>query len=162
MKYASNGFTVIELIVTLGIFSFILYLSSVSFINIQKSNLLNDSLWQMAVVIRQSQSNAALGKASAETQLRFGVLFSQNYYQEFRTTSNFASRDSSFDLISNLSKSLQFVNINLPDTCLQVNDCIIFNSISGLPSAGGSVDLEVKESNDKKTISINQQGKVSY
>jgi len=157
-----KGFTLIELIIVMAIFSLLIYLTSTSFIQIQKSRFLNDNVWQISVILRQAQNKAISGKSIAGDHLRFGVLFSENYYQEFATLTDFANRDESYDLITNLPLKLHFIDFNLPDICLQSNDCIIFSSIEGISLANGSISLENKVDEKKKKISINQEGKVSF
>ena len=156
------GFTLIEILLTMGIFSLLIYLASSSLMKIQKSRLLNDKLWQTASIIRETQSRAVSGEATESSHFRFGVLFDQDFYQEFATLSDFAGRLQIYDLINDLPSSLRFVDFNLPDNCLQPNDCIIFSAIEGTPSANGSISLENQVDKEKKTIYINQQGKVNF
>ena len=157
-----KGFTLIEALLTMGIFSLLFYLASSSFIQIQKSHLLKDSLWQLVSIIRQTQSKSASGEVLNHSHLRFGILFREDYYQEFTTTTDYTNRQQVYDLVTDLPNKLCFIDFNLPDTCIQSGDCIIFSSIEGMPSASASISLENKVSGEKKTIFINEQGKVSY
>ncbi|MFC1711709.1 Tfp pilus assembly protein FimT/FimU [Patescibacteria group bacterium] len=164
LKILTNkkGLTLIEIVLTIGIFSLVLYFVSVSFIKVQRGNILSDNTWQITAILREAQNRSFSGEAIGEDQLHFGVLFSQNSYREFATTSNYAARDLDFDVLNNLASILEFTNINLPDNCLQPNDCIIFSPIVGTPSASGSIHLRNKVDQAIKKISINSQGKVSF
>jgi len=157
-----SGFTVIEVIVTMAIFSLLFYLASVSYNQMQKSRLVEDQIWQVVSVLRQQQNKAALGEEVSNQQLSFGVVFTTNSYQEFATLTDFSNRETSYDLVNDLASRLEFTNLNFPNTCLQPNDCIIFSPIEGTPSASATVVLENQVGNLRKTISINQQGKVSF
>lgn len=157
-----KGFTLIEVLLTIAIFSLLIYLASSSLIKIQNSSLLNDNLWQAGSILRETQSRAVSGEATESSHFRFGVLFNQDFYQEFTTLSDFAGRRQIYDLTNNLPSALAFVDFNLPDTCLQANDCIIFSAIEGTPSSDGSISLENQADNEKQTIFINEEGKVSF
>jgi len=156
------GFTLIEVLITMAIFSILVYLASASFIKIQKSRLLNDNLWQIASILRQAQSKAVAGEAVNNDHLYFGVVFTEDNYQEFATLTDFANRQSAYDLTTDLPGRLIFTGFNLPDTCLQPNDCIIFSPIEGIPSADASIILENQVDGERKTIFINEEGKVSF
>lgn len=158
----NRAFTLIEVLLTAGLFSLLFYLASVFFSQIQKSRLLDDNLWQIAAVLRQAQNNAASGEGVNNSHFRFGILFSENYYQEFATLSDYSNRDQNYDLSTTLPSSLRFSAVSLPDNCLQPNDCLIFFPISATPSASGQVSLEEIASARKRTIYINEQGQVSF
>lgn len=160
--YFTKGITTIEVIIVLGIFVSIIYLTSASFINFQTSTLLNDNAWKVATILQSAQQNASSGQALEDEQFKFGVLFDNSSLMEFRTLTDFSSRDSQFDLKTELPSSLQFSSINLPDSCLSANDCVIFSSIQAVPSNSGFVKLKLLSKNQEKTISINQEGKVSF
>ena len=162
MRRLSNGFTLIEVLLTMGIFSLLVYLASVSFIKIQKSHLLTDTLWQITTILRQAQSKSVSGEAVENSHLHFGVLFSESYYQEFATLTDFANRQSVYDLTTDLPGRLIFTDFNLPDTCLQLNDCIIFSPIEGTSSTNASVSLKNQADGEKKTLFINEEGRVNF
>ena len=157
-----KGFTLIETTVSLAIFSLLFYLASSSYSWMQKSRLLDDQLWQIASVLRQQQNKSASGEEAGNQQLSFGVVFRANSYQEFATLIDFNSRETSYDLDNLLADRLVFINFNLPNTCLQPNDCIIFSPIEATSSANGTVVLENEVDSKRRTIIINQQGKVSF
>lgn len=161
-RKTQGGLTLIEMLLAVGIFSLLFYLSSVSFVRIQRSRLLSDNAWQVGAIIREAQSRALSGEAIGDDHLYFGVLFKENSYQEFATLSDFSNREQIYDLTTNLPSSLHFLNFNLPDNCLGSKDCLIFSPIEGTPSASASIILEDLTDGDKKTILINQEGKVSF
>jgi prepilin-type N-terminal cleavage/methylation domain-containing protein len=159
---SSPGFTLIELVATLAIFSFLVYLSSISYIKIQKSRLLADNSWRVEAVLREAQAKSAAGIVEGEDLLSFGVAFSNNNYQEFATTTDFSNRQTGYDLVTDLPSNLQFINLNLPNNCFTANDCIIFSPIEGNPSNSGQLTIEDLNDGNKKTITINQLGKVNF
>lgn len=161
-RKTQKGLTLIEMLLAVGIFSLLFYLSSVSFVKIQRSHLLSDNTWQVGAIIREAQSRALSGEAIGDDHLYFGVLFNENSYQEFATLSDFSNREQIYDLTTDLPSSLHFFSFNLPDNCLGSKDCLIFSPIEGTPSASGSIILEDLIDGDKKTIVINQEGKVSF
>jgi len=159
---AKKGFTLMEFIVVIAIFSLLAYLASVSFVKMQKSRLLKDNVWKISSVLRQAQSKAVSGEGINGSHLRFGVLFNDDYYQEFASLTDFSNRQTDYDFVTDLPSSLIFTDFNLPDTCLIANDCIIFSPIEGSPSASGNIKLENQVDSEKKTIEINEQGKVNF
>lgn len=159
---SSSGFTLMEIAVVAGIFSFLVYLASVSFINLQKSRLLSDYLWQIVSTLRQAQSRAASAGTVNEQYLRFGIFFNQNSYQEFSTTTDYSGRQTEADFMTVLPSGLVFVNVNLPDQCLAPHDCIFFSAPEGKPSANGSLILRNEVSGEQKMISINEQGGIAF
>lgn len=162
MKKISSGFTLIEVIVVTAIVFVLFSLSAVSFSQLQKSHLLNDQAWQIITLLRQSQSQAVSGEAIDDDHLYFGIVFTNNSYLEFKTITDFNSRETEYDLTTELSDKLSLININLPNNCLAVNDCILFSPIEGTPSASGSFSLTNQADGAVKTIYINDQGKVSF
>jgi prepilin-type N-terminal cleavage/methylation domain-containing protein len=157
-----KGFSAIELLVGMGIFSLLLYLSSVFYSRIQRNHLFSDNIWQLAAILREAQNKAASGIVSDDNHLRYGIVFTTSNYREFATVGNFNERDQGYDLVTALPTDLQFTNLSLPNTCLQNNDCIIFSTANGTPSARGQITIEDTTQNISKVISINEEGKVSY
>ncbi len=158
----NKGFTFIEMTVVLAICSLLFYLASASFIKLQQGRLLKDYLEQVIAVIRRAQSKVASGESLGESHLEFGVLFAPGYYQEFATLSDYANREVAFDLVTELPRELEFTDLNLPDTCLVVGDCLIYSALEATPSAGGSFILRNQSNGDFKTVFVNALGKVEF
>lgn len=158
----NKGLSIIETLIGAGIFSILLYLSALFYGRVQRGQLLTDNLWQLTAIIREAQHKSSSGKASGDNHLSFGVVFTGNGYQEFATTTNFISRDTAFDLSTNLPQGIRFLNINMPNNCVNNNDCILFNPMTGTPSAIGAVTMLEDSSGNSKRININQEGKVSF
>lgn len=162
MKKILSGFTLIEIVVVTAIIFVLFALAVISFNQIQRSHLLNDNVQQIVSLLRQSQSQAASGEAIGEDQLYFGIVFTNDSYTEFKTLTDFSNRETDYDLTTDLADSLDFININLPDNCLGIDDCVLFSPIDGTPSASGNISLTSQTDGAVKTIYINEQGKVSF
>lgn len=161
-KIYQQGVSVIEALLAVAIFSLLVYLASISFIQIQQSHLINDNLWQIASVIRENQSRAASAEGTGGNQFRFGVVFTQDSYQEFATLTNYAVRELTYDFTNDLPSSLAFSDFNLPNDCLQSHDCLIFSVVEATLSASGTISLENLKTGEKKGLSINAQGQVNF
>jgi len=153
-----QGYTLIEVLLTIALFALLFYLASASYLQIQKSTLLNDYTEEVVSVVRQMQSRASDGESKDDQQLKFGVAFSADSYLIFATATDFAQRESEFNFTKTIPSSLIFKNYQLPDNCFQENDCVIFSSIQGLPSGEGSIVLENQNSSQHNRIFINNQG----
>jgi prepilin-type N-terminal cleavage/methylation domain-containing protein len=158
----NQGFSLIELIVSIAIIFVIIYLSSVSFIRLQRSSLLSDSLWQAVSVLRQMQNRALAGESFVDDHLKFGVIFNEAGYQEFATFSDYANRRTFYDFDYTLPEKVVFTYFDMPDTCVVPNDCVIFQSLTGTASAEGNIRLFNQTDGASKRININTQGRVSY
>lgn len=163
MNYKKKvGAALLEVVVATGIFALIFYLTIVAFVRIQRARLLADNAWRLVAVLRETQSRAASGEAVGDDYLSFGVLFTDDYYQEFATLTDYSNRQTDYDLVTNLSDKLEFINFNLPDNCLGLNDCIIFSPIEGVPATNGNISLRYIPENNIRIININNQGQVSF
>lgn len=158
----NKGLSLIETLIGAGIFSILLYLSALFYNRVQRGRLLTDHLGQLIAIIREAQHKSATGQANGDIHFNFGLVFTSNGYQEFATTTNFVTRDTKFDLITNLPIGVRFMDINMPNNCIVNNDCIMFSPMTGTPSAIGAVTIKEDASNESKRITINQEGKVSY
>lgn len=151
-----------EATVVLTIFFLLVYLSSAAFIQIKKSRLMTDYSNQVVAILRQAQLKAASGEAVNNNRLYFGVLFGSDYYQEFATLTNYSQREQSYNFTMALPGKIKFTDLNLPDDCLGINDCIIFSPAEGTVSGAAGISLIEETNGHKKTIIINQQGAVIY
>jgi prepilin-type N-terminal cleavage/methylation domain-containing protein len=159
---SNKGFSLTEIIISVGVFCILLYMSAVSLNQIQRSRLLSDSLWQLVSIIRENQQKSSSGISSANNHLRFGIVFTNLSYKEFATTGNYANRIQSYDFITNLPPGLSFNNFNLPDSCLGVRDCLLFFPMTGTLSANGKVVIRDTGRQMEKSLLINQEGKITY
>ena len=161
-KTYQQGVSVIETLLAVAIFSLLVYLASASFIQVQQSHLINDNLWQIASVIRENQSKAASAEGTGGNQLRFGIVFTQDSYQEFATLTNYANRELTYDFTNDLPSSFVFSDFSLPNDCFQPHDCLIFSVVEATLSASGTISLENLKTGEKKGLSINTQGQVNF
>lgn len=161
-KSNQTGFTLPEVIIGLAVISLLIYYSTAAFIRMQTSRLLTDNVWQVVSVLRQLQVKTSSGEASNDQHLKFGVFFTTTGFREFRTLSDYASREQAFDFVNSLPLTLRFTEFVLPNTCQTANDCVIFESALGIPSGSGRVSLENTTTTEKRVIQINSQGAINY
>lgn len=156
-----NSFTLIETIVALAIFSLLIYFASAANIYFQQSNLLNDYIEEVSVIILRSQNRALSGQIDENNNYySFGIAFSPNGFLEFKTISDFPNRKKEDDWQTFLPSNLIFSTISLPNSCQSQNDCLIFSPLEGTISAQGILKLENLKTKKAKNIYINKMGKL--
>jgi len=160
MRQLNTGSTLIETIITMAIFFLIFAMSVAAFINFQKKGQLEDYLRQITATLRETRAKASAGNVQGEDVLYFGVVFEEDSFLQFATPNNFANKIDEQDLETDLPGGLSFDSINMPNDCIETNDCIVFSAIEASASGSGSVIIQSKDG-EERTININSLGKVS-
>jgi len=154
------GFTLIEILVVIGIISTIFMLSTLAVLNIQKTQLLENNAWAVVSLLRQAQNQALNGvSVDGANQTNFGVHFdsSTGEYILFRGD-NFNPGDS-YNFVQNLPSGLSF-NLTLPS-----GNNVVFNKITGRVGNYNNLRhfIRIRDDNtgNEITIDFNQQGAVN-
>ncbi len=145
----NNGFTFIELLITVGIIAVVASFS-LSFFGSWQISL---GILNYKAQIIENIELARLKSMVSENNKEHGIYFNLDSFVLFQGES-YVSRDDDYDRIFNLSNNLS-LNTNLD------NNEIIFNKYTGQPDISGTISLSDKNSDRNYQIMINQFGFVT-
>ena len=158
LKRHREGFTLVELIVTMGIIAVMLTLGGISFLGGQRRSVLSSTVETIVSDLKQQQLKAVTGDTGgASYSGAYGIYFEPSRYTLFHGTQYQLGNADNF--VVNLNSSIQFIGINFPSSTL------VFASVSGetLNYISGSDNLTVEEVNNKEQnrIIVNGLGSIS-
>jgi len=148
-----KGFTIVEIIFIVGIFSLLLGLSIPAFQSFQKQADMNSSAEKIIAALRLAQNKTLASEGSSQ----WGVFFDSSAVPDqcvLFKGSSYSSRDASFDEIYKLSNSVSFDSINLGG-----GDETIFSKVTGYVNHSGSI-IFGSTSGSIKTVYIENSGRV--
>lgn len=149
-KINNAGFTIIELLIVIGIISIMSGTAALSFLSIQSSNEREVTVQEIVSILRKNQSLAMSG----EKQSEFGVHFENDKYTEFEGVVYTAGADGNIE--HPLTPGVSIQNINFPG----VSE-VSFARLTGKVSVAGSIDLGVIGIGGISRITINELGTVN-
>jgi len=157
MKQNLSGFTLTELIITLGILTILTGLTSVNLLGFYAKNTLNTSIPTLISDLKHQQLKAMVGDTEGKTSHdAYGIYFQPDRYTLFQGPTYSISGTVNFDIV--LNSDLQFSNIILPSSQ------IVFASGSGevvnYNQSFDYVTLKNVNTDETKTVRINQYGAV--
>ena len=146
-----TGFTLIELIVVMGIFAVLSAFISVSLLKGQTGAAVDSTLEVLKADIKSQQTKAMLGGSA------YGIFFSSTGYVLFQGSSYVPNLSSNFSI--EFDQGVSFTTINLPSSQ------IVFDSLSGevngYSSSQNSVVLTHDSAENFKTLSISSFGVIT-
>jgi prepilin-type N-terminal cleavage/methylation domain-containing protein len=141
-----KGFTLVEILLVVGIFSVLVFASIPLVRGVMYQNDLESTSLLVVSTIRQAESNARNGLEDSEWGVRINypllILFKGNSY---------ASRDASRDVNFTLNSNITFTGISE----------IAFSKMHAIPSTTGNIIFS-NLNNITSTININAKGRLSY
>lgn len=141
-----RGFTLIEMILTVGILGLLAGLSMPVYQSFDNRNELDITTQSLASALRRAQVYARSGHSDSG----WGVEIQSTAATLFRGAS-FAGRDSAYDEVTTISQSTAVTGISE----------VLFAKLSGTPSTTGNV-IFTNTNNETRTVTINAKGMVSY
>lgn len=146
MQARTNGFTMVELLLSVGIISMLAGLSLPLYASFYNRTNLDTATDQVAHALRRAQtfSRAANGDTTWGVRVQSGsaVVFKGATY---------AARDATYDEIISLN--------NITPTGLSE---VVFTKLYGVPSTTGTITLTETTINESKAIELNVKGLVTY
>lgn len=151
----SLGFTIVELMLTLGVISVLTTVSVIALIRPQDVASVNTTGTKLVADIKNQQLKAMMGGTDGDSHsYPFGIYFENNRYTLFRGLNYSPSDNNNF--IVDLDTNLVINNINLPSNTIVFNkrsgEVVNFNPVTNslvLTSSVGSQNI---------TISVNRYG----
>lgn len=151
-KKHSSGFTVIEIMLVIIVFSILLGLTALYSQTSQLRNDINSQTQMLASYMRLAQSNAGSGKNNEGS----GIHFETNAYTLFEGNSYSSENTENFTI--ELPSTIQIENIALNESG---ND-LIFLPPNGETATYGTLNLSAPQIQKTLTITIYSLGNVSY
>jgi len=152
-----NSFTLIEVLIVVGVLTLSVGLSVPILGLFQKTSALNNSAEEIAGFLRLAQNKTLALERGGQWGIYFSTSTSPQQYILFKGQS-FASRDSSFDEARSLSKNIEIYQIDLTG-----KSEVVFSKISGQAVPAGNIYLRLKDDQSKFiAIFIDGSGKVDF
>ena len=141
-----KGFTLIEMLLSVGIISLLVGISLPIYVSFQTRNDLEVTAQSIVSMLRRAQTYARNGNNDST----WGVAIQAGNATLFKGGS-FAARDNTYDETTAISSATSVSGLGE----------VVFAKLSAAPSTTGSVTLTAG-SNDIRTITINGKGMVDY
>ncbi len=145
-----RGFTMIEIIVVIGVLMLISSGATILFLSTQANNQREVIVNELISSLRKAQSRAING----ENQSEFGIYFEEHKYIEFQGASYMEGNPD--NIVNLLPAGVTIRNINFNG-----DDFVYYERMTGEANYEGSVDIAVVGIADAKRISVNKSGIVN-
>lgn len=146
----SNGFTIVELLVSIGILTILFALTTINITRLPSSASQSSSYDRLVADLRSQQTKAMVGYNSAA----YGVHFETTSYTIF-TGSNYSSGDTNNYKVD-LDPNLIFTDVKFPSS--QVVFVAGSGDITGYVAGSDSVSIANSLTGDIKILKLNKYG----
>jgi len=145
-----QGFTILELIITMGIFAIVASLTTVNLTNSQRHTSLNSTTTTLISDLKQQQIKSMTGDTEGRSiSSSYGIHFDSNQYVLFHGDSYNSSDTSNFTIT--LDSNFSFLNLGN----------IVFSRINGESTGLTSIILRDNTINNQKDIRVNNYGVIT-
>lgn len=139
-----TGFTILEILIVLGIVSILISLSASPGLDFYRSQQIESKSREIVQNLRRSQMKAM----SSESDSSFGIYFTTNSYTLFKGD-NYALRQSGFDEVFEIPSIITLSGLSE----------IVFSKLEGEPNVTG--DIILTSNSQTRTININELGRIN-
>lgn len=146
MTLETRGFTLVELLLSVGIIALLAGLSAPVYVSFQTRNDLEVTSQSIVEMLRRAQTYAR----GVNGDSQWGVAIQSSTAILFKGAT-YATRDATYDETQTIS----------PSTAVSGLSEIVFSKLDATPSTTGTITLTAN-TNDTRTITINGKGMVSY
>ena len=151
-----RGFSLIELLVVIGIIVILMVLAVPSYYFFQKQSDLTSSTEEIINTLRLAQNKALASEGASQYGVYFDQTTTPHQFILFKGGS-YAARDSLFDNIHELPGSVEIYDINLGG-----EQEVVFNRLIGDTSQSGDISLRlINNPGETKTVYIENSGQAS-
>jgi len=151
----SKAFTLIELLIVIGILILLAGISIPALYSFQKNSAINNVTGEIINNLKLVRSNTLASQNLSEWGIYFTNSTIPHQYTLFKGQT-YELRDVSFDKTYQLSKDVEFSEINLNGTTE-----IVFERLTGITNSFGMVSISLKDNPQKsKTIYVEGSGQV--
>ena len=152
-KEKKNGFSIVEILLVLAIFFFIVFLSLPLVSGVFMQSDLEDNSLLIVSTIRQAENNSRNGLEDSVWGIKVDGTLGIVLFKGMGTssTATYATRDPAYDLTLPISNNLTLSGISE----------VVFSKLEAVPSTTGNIIIT--NLNTKSiTININEKGSLSY
>jgi|SRR5579859_160302 len=151
----SAGFTLIEILVVVGIFLVSFSIAALTIYQPQGKASLSTTVVSLVSDLQHQQLKSMLGESEgATTAQTFGIHFESATYTLFRG-STYSSSDSD-NFVVNLGQNVIFSNVTFPSSQVVFNR--LNGEVSGFNTGQASVTIQNTVSNEQQTVTLNKYG----
>lgn len=142
----TNGFTLLEVVVSVAVLTMIVGISVVGFRNMAAFQQYNHALSDVEFIMKQTQLSAR----SAVKDANHGVKFTNDSIIQF-VGDTYSPTDSN-------NKTTSYELVTLQTDFTGGADEIIFRKLTGLPSATGTIEVQGVQFNASDTLTLTETG----
>lgn len=151
-----NGFTLVELLVIVGILIMLAAISISALRFFQKESALNNSAEEIINTLRLAQSKTLASEEASQWGVYFYISDDLYQYILFKGAS-YDTRDNSFDEIYKLPRAVEIYEVNLDG-----QSEVVFNRLTGMSSQSGKISLRLKNDPTKiREIIVQSSGQIT-
>lgn len=155
MRNTNKGFTLIEILVIIGILIILTGITVPAFRYSQKESHLSSSVEEIINILRLVQNKTLASEEASQWGAYFDTTTTPHQYVSFKGM-NYLSRDIAFDEIYRLPKVVEIYEINLGG-----ENEVVFDRISGETSHSGNIKIRLINNLSKtETIYIESSGQI--
>ena len=150
-----KGFTLIELIVSVGFVGLLAVLALPAFRVFQQQQTVGQKAQEITHALRGAQNKTLASEGLSSYGVYFNITATPHQYTLFKG-STFQTRDVSADEMHALSSTIEFFNVNV------AGNQVVFDRLTGLTSQPGNISVRLKsDASQARTIYIESVGQIS-
>lgn len=147
MRSGQAGFTLLEVLLSVGIIVLLAGLSVPVYVSFNNRNDLDVATQSLAENLRRAEVYARGVKADDQ----WGVAVHSGVITLYKGVS-YVARDTNYDEDTSVSSALTFGGLGE----------VVFTKLDAMPSVTGNITITQPNTNESKTVSINAKGMVDY
>lgn len=151
---SEKGFTLVELIIVLGITFIIFGFITINMVNFQQKTSVNTTIDTLISEIKNQQTKAMTGAGTNGSGNSYGIYYQADRYVLFSGSSYSSGDPSNFTVM--LDSNNSFTNITFP------SNTIVFlqrsGELNGFINGSNTITLKNSEGLNDKTVTLNKYG----
>lgn len=156
MKNNQSGFTLVELVIVMGILLMLFGFMSFNLVRVQRTTSVNSTADTLVSDMASQQTKAMLGAGSL-SGYSYGIYFQSDKYTLFQGTIYSPSDPNNFTV--SLDSGITFTNVTFPSSS------VVFSSgtgeVNGFSNGQNTVTIQDSQGAKTKTITVNRYGVVT-
>ncbi len=159
--FHEEGFTMIELLVSLAILVVLGAIAIPSLVSLLKTPQLDDTAQEVINILRVAQNKTLASENNSQYGIYFNTATSPDQYILFKGA-NYASRDTSYDKIYSVGSNVEFSQINTTNASGNANQ-VVFDRLTGSTANAGNISLDFQDDHSQsKIIYVDNSGVIGF